>query len=116
MTFLCALLIHVIVHCADERPDLPTLERFPHPAQDIKIMQEVIPQYKQLGNILLQSSNGVRVLGIEKSKSHDANDVVYEIFRQWLEEDTDATWSKLVQCLEDVNLRPLAQNINSCLM
>ena len=79
-------------------------------------MREVVPQYRQLSNILLQSPNGVRVLGIEKSKSHDVKDVVYEVFRQWLEEDVDATWNKLVQCLEDVSLSPLAEKINNCLM
>ena len=75
-----------------------------------------MPQYKQLGNILLQSPNGARVLGIEKSKHHDTKDIVYEIFRQWIVEDADATWSKLVQCLKEASLSPLAQEINSCLV
>ena len=88
------------------------LEKFPHPSGDINIMQEVVPRYQQLGNILLQSPNGARVLGIERSKPHNVNDVVYEIFRQWLEEDADATWNKLVQCLKDANLSSLAKKMN----
>ena len=79
-------------------------------------MQEVVPQYKQLGNILLKSPNGARVLGIEEGRLPKVKSVVYEIFRQWLEEDVDATWSKLVQCLKDINLSPLAKKINSCVM
>ena len=73
-------------------------------------MQEVVPRYQQLGNILLQSPNGTRVLGIERSKPHNVNDVVYEMFQQWLEEDADGTWNKLVQCLKDANLSSLAKN------
>ena len=99
-----------------KKPDLPTLEKFPHPSGNINIMKEVVPQYKQLGNILLQSPNGTRVLGIETSKPHSVDDVVYEIFRQWLQEDADATWDKLVQCLKEVNLSPLAHKIDSCFM
>ena len=76
-------LYYCVCNCTDERPDLTTLEKFPHPSGDINIMQEVVPRYKQLGNILLKSTNGARVQGIEKSKHHDANDVVYETFRQW---------------------------------
>ena len=74
-----------------------------------------MPQYKRLGNILLKDPNGVRVLAMEKSHPHSVDDVVYEIFRQWLQEDADATWGKLVQCLKDVNLNPLAQEIESSL-
>jgi len=80
----------------------------------INIMQEVVPQYKQLGNILLQDPDGVRVMAIEMNHHH-VDDVVYEVLQKWLLENVDATWDKLVQCLEDVNLGPLAVKINSCL-
>ena len=105
-----------LVSILGKRPDLSTLKKFPTPSGDINIMQEVVPRYEQLGNILLQSPNGIRVLGIEKSKPHSVDDVVYEIFRQWLQEDADATWVKLVQCLKEVNLIPLAHKIDSCFM
>ena len=87
---------------------------FPHPSGNINIMQEVVPQYRQLGNILLQDPNGVRVMAIEKTHHH-VHDVVYDIFQRWLIQDVDATWGKLVQCLKDVSLSPLAAKINSCL-
>lgn len=99
-----------------DQPDLLTLARFPHPSRNINIMQEVVPQYKQLGNILLKNSNGVRVMGIEMNHPHSVNDVVYEIFQKWLMEDTDATWSELVKCLKKVSLNTLAQEIESCLV
>ena len=113
LTFPCTI---YFVYCTDERVDLTTLETFPHPSGDIKIMQEVVSRYKQLGNILLQSPNGDKVLGIEKSKHYAVNDVVYEIFRQWIKEDVDATWGKLVECLKNANLSPLAQKLSSCLV
>ena len=52
---------------------------------------------------------------IELNNSHNVNDVVHAIFQTWLVEDVDATWGKLVKCLKDVNLAPLAAKIDSCL-
>ena len=78
-------------------------------------MQGVVPQYKRLGNILLKDPNGVRVLAMEKSHAYNVDEVVYDIFQKWLVEDAEATWGKLVQCLKDANLNPLAQEIESCL-
>ena len=74
-----------------------------------------MPRYKQLGNILLKSSDGVRVLGIEMSNPGNVNNAVYSIFQTWLLEDADATWGKLVNLLKDVNLNTLAEGIDSCL-
>ena len=79
-------------------------------------MQEVVPQYKRLGNILLKCPKGVKVLAMEKSHAHNVDGVVYDIFQKWLVEDADATWSKLVSCLKEANLHSLAQEIESCLV
>ena len=78
-------------------------------------MQEVVPHYKQLGNILLKDPNGNRVLSIEMSHPHSIHDVVYDIFHKWLVEDADSTWGRLVQCLKEANLNPLAQDIETSL-
>ena len=78
--------------------------------------QEVVPKYKQLGNILLQSRCGARVEGIEKNHSNNTSDVVYDIFQTWLREDADASWSVLVQHLRAVDLNSLAQELESCLL
>lgn len=103
------------MHLGD-RPDLPTLENFPHPSQNINIMQKVVHRYKQLGNILLRSPDGVKVLAMQKSHAYRVEDVVYDIFQTWIVEDADATWSKLVKCLKEANLLSLAQEIDSCLV
>ena len=105
-----------VFNCTDEKPDLITLERFPHLSGNINIMQEVVPRYKQLGNILLKNPDGLRVMTMEKNNSHNVESVLYDIFQAWLLEDVDATWSKLVRCLKKVNLNSLAQNIESCLV
>ena len=79
-------------------------------------MQEVAPRYRQLGNVLLQSVNGVRVQAMETTHHHKVDGVVYDIFQKWLVEDADATWSKLVKCLKEASLNPLAGEIDSCLV
>ena len=79
-------------------------------------MQKVVSQYKLLGNILLKDPDGVRVLAMEKSHAYNVDDVVYDIFQKWCEEDADATWHKLVKCLKEANLNSLAQEIERCLV
>ena len=118
--FVCFLtspaLILCILMCTDKRPDLLTLENFPHPSRYINIMQEVAPKYKHLGNILLQNPSGARVQVMERSHAHNVDDVVYDIFQKWLVEDANATWSKLVKCLKEASLNSLAQEIGTCLV
>ena len=81
-------------------------------------MQEVAPHYQELGNILLNSPNGNRVKIIEITVSHQGKPekFIYDIFQNWINEDTSATWGKLVQCLKDINLHSLAFEIESCLV
>ena len=98
-----------------DRPNLSTIHKFPRPSGDINILEQATPKHRQLGNILLNSSNGVRVQAIELSNNSRMDSVVYDIFQKWLVEDSDATWGKLVQCLMQAGLTPLAQDIDSCL-
>ena len=114
MTLFYISKFNIFIHINNCTATLPTLTRFLHPSGKINIMQEVVPQFRQLGNILLQDPKGVRVMAIQMSHGH-VDGVVYEIFQRWLIQDVDATWGKLVQCLEDANLSPLAAKINSCL-
>lgn len=103
-------------NCTDGKPDLIILEKYPHPSGNINIMEEVVPECRRLGNILLKSPNGVRVSNIEMNNPHNVKDVVYDIFKTWLSEDADATWSNLVKCLKDANLNSLAKDIERCLV
>ena len=100
---------------AGDRPNLYVLNAFPHPSGDINISEQVTPKYRQLGNILLNNANGVRVQAIEMYNNSRMDSVVYDIFQKWLVEDSDATWGKLVQCLMQAGLISLAQDIDSCL-
>ena len=78
------------IHINNCTVTLPTLTRFPPPSGKINIMQEVVPQYKQLGNILLQDPNGVRVIAIEMNHGR-VDDVAHEIFQRWLIENVGAS-------------------------
>ena len=40
---------------------------------------------------------------------------LFDIFQKWLTSDVTATWKKLVQCLRDVDLHPLAKDIEDSL-
>ena len=93
------------------------LQQFSTPSGRLNILQQVGTDYKpMLGNILLKSQNGKRVQTIETTFGHNVDNVVYDIFQKWSSEDGDCTWGKLVQCLRDSNLNPLANDIDSCLL
>ena len=110
ITFFDAFII------AGERPDLIILTKFPTPSGDVNIMQAVAPRYRELGNILLNSPDGTRVATIELYHQYRPESIIYDIFQKWVTEDTTATWGKLVQCLRDIGLHPLAFHIESCLV
>ena len=101
----------ILLLTAGNRPDISTLNTFPHPSGNISILEQVTPKYRQLGNILLNSPNGVEVQGIEKTNKSRVEDVIYDIFQKWLVEDPYATWGKLVLCLQKAGLTSLAQDV-----
>ena len=108
-------LYYYIFLTAGDRPNLSTMNKFPHLSGDINILKQVTPKYRQLGNILLNCSNGVEVLAIEMTNNNRVEGVIYDIFQKWLVKDPDATWGKLVSYLQRAGLISLAQDIGSCL-
>ena len=91
-----------------------TLLKFSTSTETINIMQKVSPQYKAVGTILLDDRDGNRLKAIEKSCKDDVDAITHEIFQEWITKDSNPTWGKLVECLKDASLHPLAKNIENC--
>ena len=93
------------------------LQSFSTPSQTINILRRVGTNYKpMLGNILLKSPDGGRVLTCEMTHHANVDEVVYDIFQKWCTEDDTCTWGQLVLHLRAANLNPLANDIDSVLV
>ena len=109
--------IFPFVTAADDKPDLRILNNFPHPRRNINILVSASCHCRTLGNILLNSRDGVEVRAIESKHNMDLKNVLYDIFQKWLHTDEKATWRKLVQSLRHASteLNTLAKDIEDCL-
>ena len=94
------------------RPDLMELIRFKGRGRRINIPQEVGTHYQQFGILLLNDPTGSCVRNIIHKCREQPEDIIFEILRQWLEgKGGSVTWETLVETLEDIGLRTLAQDI-----
>ena len=82
--------------------------------EDIKIIARASVKFRQIGTMLLDDKHGNRVATIQ-SKTNNNEDAMYEIFCQWLREDTQRSWRKLVQCLRKCDCETLADEIDHAL-
>ena len=51
---------------------------------------------------------------IKANNPTDVKECCTEMFKEWLEVDTDASWDKLIVALRQIKKRHLAETINSC--
>ena len=81
------------------------------------LQRHVIPyvatKWYELGAELFDEKEE-HILGtIETNYSRDANKCCFEMFRSWLQTDTNATWSRIVEALESpgINLASVATDL-----
>jgi hypothetical protein len=87
---------------------LPDLIKLSSSKRDIRILKESAGKYTQIGALLLRDDTGAIVSAIEQS---DRVGTVESIYRQWIQEDEDHSWEKLIQCFRDVQLNSLARDL-----
>ena len=75
---------------------------------DIRIVKKSAAKYKEIGTLLLRDDTGAIVGAIEQS---DRVTKVTSIYQQWIQEDEDHSWEKLIKCLRDVQLNSLAREL-----
>ena len=79
--------------------------------RDIRILERRAVKYRDIGAILLKDDSGAVVKTIQETARDNpvvANRMIYE---RWIQEDEDHSWKKLVKCFTDVQLNPLARDI-----
>ena len=77
----------------------------PHPngGEDIKIIERASVECQKIGTMLLDDRH--------LSKTNDNEGAMHEIFRQWLREQPQCSWEKLIQCLQKCDCEKLASEI-----
>ena len=95
----------------EDKPDMVTLMKFHTPNGDIDIIEQVSPYYRKVGTFLLNDETGNKINAIKVSCHDEVNEITHNIFKKWINENPDATWSKLIQCLEYAELCSLAKKI-----
>ena len=95
---------------------MSNLHSFPDPCggEHIKIIERASVKFQEIGAELLDDKHGNKVANI-KSKTNSNVDAMREIFCQWLQEDAQRSWGKLVQCLQKCDCKPLADEIDHAL-
>ena len=78
---------------------------------DIRILKESAVNFKDIGTFLLGDDTGAIVSAIAKTALGDQVEAVRMIYVQWIQEDEDHSWKKLIQCFRDVELNALARDL-----
>ena len=79
--------------------------------QVIRILESSAEKYKDIGIILLKDDTGAVVEAITKTALGNPIEAVRMIYEKWLQEDEDHSWKKLAECFRNVQLNPLARDI-----
>ena len=85
--------------------DKPTLKDFNNMIRD-----QVATQWYALGVQLLPNHHPLDI--IKANKSTDVVACSTEMFNYWLQVDTTASWSKLIEALREINKHELAESIS----
>ena len=88
-----------------------TLMNLPTSGSAIKIIQQSSAQYRKIGIILLNDRYGARIGAIQKSNRGQYEDIILEIYKEWLAEDPNCSWVTLTDCFRQCGLHSLARSI-----
>jgi hypothetical protein len=79
--------------------------------REIRILVESAAKYTEIGAFLLKDDTGAIVGAIANTAFRDQVEAVRMIYVQWMQEDEDHSWEKLIQCFRDVQLNSLARDL-----
>lgn len=81
----------------------------------LNIVQRCSQQYENLGMYLLKDDNQEIVSSLAMKNNHDPSKTTEDVFKRWINERNTATWENLLQTLNDIGLRALADDIDDAL-
>ena len=78
---------------------------------NMHVRDKVAPKWFELGMQLLSSKQSEKLNIIRQDHPADTNTCCTEMFRHWLDVDTEASWNKLIAALEQIGYNALAEII-----
>ena len=98
-----------------KKPNMVNLQSFKTKSgMKIKVSGQIGTKYKDFGLQLLNDESGQIVTGIIQEKHENAEQINYEILRQWVNgKGKPHSWETLIEVLEDCELGTLAQEIKN---
>ena len=100
-----------MVEWEENKPDLRTLLTLQTNEGDVNIIKRSALSYRDIGTILLDGRHGDQVDVFEHNKRENAQDVMLEIYKEWLRQDSNCSWTILTRCLRQCRLNRLASSI-----
>ena len=93
------------------------LLKFPGRRGKINIPVQIGKNYEDFGTFLLKDDSGTIIPAIRSENMHDVTDINKTILRKWIfgEGEEPCTWNTLVKCLQDAELKGLANDIKEVL-
>ena len=92
------------------------LKKFPGKGGSFNILQRIGANYKDFGIFLLKDDDGAKTSAIVKQERGDVDEINQAIFQKWIDgKGMLCTWKTLVECLQDVDLNSLANDIDEVL-
>ena len=76
---------------------MPTLYNLSTSEGDIKIIQRSARQYYEIGTILLNDCYGERVDVMKHDEKERAKDIMRQVYKVWLAEDTNCSWAYSIE-------------------
>ena len=92
----------IFVHIDANKPTLTLL---------MKYRNSIAPYWRNLGLQLLQEKYTDKLDVIQANYPTKVEDCCDKMFQHWLEVDTEASWNKLIDALEDIHQNALAKKI-----
>ena len=79
--------------------------------KSIYIIEESATSYRRIGTLLLNDRRGKRVDIIESDEGEKAEKIITEIYKKWMAEDKNYSWTTLTECFRECRLKTLANDI-----
>ena len=95
-----------MLFCTYTATDKPTLESLNNYVRD-----EIAPRWQDFGRQLLEDEYIDKLDEIEKSHPGDIKGCCAEMFKYWLEVDSEANWNKLTDALKQTGQKSLATKL-----
>ena len=75
------------------------------------IRDEISPKWREVGEGLLKKECADKLDEIEKNHPNDKEGCCTEMFKYWLEVDSEANWNKLIGALKQIGQSTLATKV-----